>query len=78
MFFGLLADRFTQKSLLDELNLSTSPWCLLKDKTQWNDISKLLARKSSSNVEQADMMDVVNGLSAMKTKQTSPMTYLVK
>ena len=33
--FGLLADRFTQKSLLDELNLSTSPWCLLKDKTQW-------------------------------------------
>ena len=26
--FGLLADRFTQKSLRDELNLSTSPWCL--------------------------------------------------
>ena len=28
--FGLLADRFTQKSLLDELNLLTSPWCLLR------------------------------------------------
>ena len=23
--------------MLDELNLSTSPWCLLKDKTQWNE-----------------------------------------
>ena len=30
--------------------------------------SKLLARKSSSNVEQEDMMDEVNGLSAMKKK----------
>ena len=38
--FGLLADRFTQKSLLDELNLSTSPWCLLKDKTQWSEVFK--------------------------------------
>ena len=38
--FGLLADRFTQKSLLDELNLSTSPWCLLKDKTQWPEVFK--------------------------------------
>lgn len=36
--FGLLADRFTQKSLLDELNLSTSPWCLLEDKTQWTEV----------------------------------------
>ena len=43
--FGLLADRFTQKSLLDELNLSTSPWCLLKDKTQWNDIFQTIGEK---------------------------------
>ena len=28
--FGKLADRLTQKSLLDELDLPTSPWCLLK------------------------------------------------
>lgn len=33
-----MADRFTQKSLLDELNLSTSPWCLLEDKTQWTEV----------------------------------------
>lgn len=43
--FGLLADRFTQKSLLDELNLSTSPWCLLKDKTQWNDVFQTVGEK---------------------------------
>lgn len=28
--FGTTADRFTQKSLLDELNLPTSPWCLVE------------------------------------------------
>ena len=43
--FGLLADRFTQKSLLDELNLSTSPWCLLKDKTQWPEVFKNVGEK---------------------------------
>ena len=40
-----MADRFTQKSLLDELNLSTSPWCLLKDKTQWNDVFQAVGEK---------------------------------
>ena len=43
--FGLLADRFTQKSLLDELSLSTSPWCLLKDKTQWPEVFKNIGEK---------------------------------
>jgi len=43
--FGLLADRFTQKSLLDELSLSTSPWCLLKDKTQWSEVFKNVGEK---------------------------------
>ncbi|MDO6679085.1 5-(carboxyamino)imidazole ribonucleotide synthase [Shewanella sp. 4_MG-2023] len=32
--FGLLADRFTQKSLLDELAVPTSPWELVDDNTQ--------------------------------------------
>ncbi len=36
--FGRLADRFTQKSLLDQLNLSTSPWQLLENKAQWQQI----------------------------------------
>ena len=40
-----MADRFTQKSLLDELNLSTSPWCLLKDKTQWPEVFKNVGEK---------------------------------
>jgi 5-(carboxyamino)imidazole ribonucleotide synthase len=29
--FGRLADRFTQKQLMDDLSLSTSPWCLVDD-----------------------------------------------
>lgn len=33
--FGRLADRFTQKSLLDQLNLTTSPWQLLENAGQW-------------------------------------------
>lgn len=33
--FGKLADRLTQKNLLDELNLATSPWCLLQNKEQF-------------------------------------------
>ncbi|MCL1044684.1 5-(carboxyamino)imidazole ribonucleotide synthase [Shewanella electrodiphila] len=32
--FGRLADRFTQKSLLDELSVPTSPWELVDDNTQ--------------------------------------------
>jgi len=31
--------------LLDELNLSTSPWCLLKDKNQWNDLFQTVGEK---------------------------------
>lgn len=31
--------------MLDELNLSTSPWCLLKDKTQWNDVFQTVGEK---------------------------------
>ena len=43
--FGLLADRLTQKSLLDELELPTSPWCLLEDKSQWQDVFQNVGEK---------------------------------
>ncbi len=33
--FPRLADRLTQKQLLDELNLATAPWQLLADKSEW-------------------------------------------
>ena len=33
--FAQLADRLSQKSLLDKLHLPTSPWCLLKEPSQW-------------------------------------------
>ncbi|OOF41650.1 5-(carboxyamino)imidazole ribonucleotide synthase [Rodentibacter mrazii] len=43
--FGLLADRLTQKSLLDELGLSTSPWCLLENKDQWQEVFQNISEK---------------------------------
>ena len=43
--FSLLADRLTQKSLLDELILPTSPWCLLKDNHQWPDVFQTIGEK---------------------------------
>ncbi|MBO2659052.1 5-(carboxyamino)imidazole ribonucleotide synthase [Shewanella algae] len=36
--FGRLADRYTQKSLLDQLEVATAPWELLDDNTQTNDL----------------------------------------
>lgn len=36
--FPLMADRLTQKQLLDKLNLATSPWQLLKNQEQWAEI----------------------------------------
>ncbi|SFN35973.1 5-(carboxyamino)imidazole ribonucleotide synthase [Izhakiella capsodis] len=36
--FPRLADRLTQKQLLDELGLATAPWQLLKDETEWPQI----------------------------------------
>ncbi|MDI6955912.1 5-(carboxyamino)imidazole ribonucleotide synthase [Pantoea sp. Pa-EAmG] len=33
--FPRLADRLTQKQLLDQLNLTTAPWQLLADKSEW-------------------------------------------
>lgn len=36
--FGTTADRFTQKSLLDKLQLSTSPWQLLESAEQWQNV----------------------------------------
>lgn len=32
--FGRLADRLTQKQLIDELGLATAPWCLVDDQLQ--------------------------------------------
>lgn len=43
--FGLLADRLTQKSLLDELELSTSPWRLLENKEQWQQVFQSIDEK---------------------------------
>ncbi|MGC6247080.1 5-(carboxyamino)imidazole ribonucleotide synthase [Bisgaard Taxon 45] len=36
--FAKLADRLSQKTLLDELQLPTSPWCLLKDNKSWSTV----------------------------------------
>ncbi|OOF69588.1 5-(carboxyamino)imidazole ribonucleotide synthase [Rodentibacter caecimuris] len=43
--FGLLADRFSQKSLLDELNLPTSPWALLENSSKWQSIFDNIGEK---------------------------------
>ena len=43
--FGLLADRLSQKSLLDELSLPTSPWCLLENARQFEDIFEHIGEK---------------------------------
>lgn len=43
--FGKLADRFTQKLLLDELNLATSKWQLLESAEQWQDIFQHIGEK---------------------------------
>ncbi|URL05991.1 5-(carboxyamino)imidazole ribonucleotide synthase [Avibacterium sp. 21-595] len=43
--FGLLADRLSQKSLLDELNLPTSPWTLIHSASQWQDIWQQIGDK---------------------------------
>ncbi|KNC15287.1 phosphoribosylaminoimidazole carboxylase [Pantoea sp. RIT-PI-b] len=36
--FPRLADRLTQKQLLDQLNLATAPWQLLADKAEWSQV----------------------------------------
>lgn len=43
--FGRLADRFTQKSLLDQLNLATSPWQLLESAAQWQSVFQNVGEK---------------------------------
>lgn len=43
--FGLTADRLTQKSLLDKLDLATSPWRLLESPQQWTDVFQRLGEK---------------------------------
>ena len=43
--FGQLADRFTQKSLLDQLHLSTSPWQLLESPEQWEQVFQHIGEK---------------------------------
>lgn len=40
--FPRLADRYSQKALLDELNLPTSPWLLLRNNEQWPSIFETL------------------------------------
>ena len=44
--FGKLADRLSQKSLLDELALPTSPWRLLENATQWQEIFTAIGEKT--------------------------------
>lgn len=43
--FGKLADRFTQKSLLDQLSLATSPWQLLETPAQWQQVFENIGEK---------------------------------
>lgn len=43
--FGTTADRFTQKSLLDKLQLSTSPWQLLESAEQWQSVFSNVGKK---------------------------------
>jgi len=40
--FPRLADRLTQKQLLDQLGLATAPWQLLADATEWSNIYSTL------------------------------------
>ncbi|MDF7660466.1 5-(carboxyamino)imidazole ribonucleotide synthase [Erwiniaceae bacterium L1_54_6] len=40
--FPRLADRLTQKQLLDQLNLATAPWQLLADKGEWPQVFSAL------------------------------------
>ncbi len=40
--FPLIADRFTQKQLLDKLNLPTAPWQLLASSDEWPQIFESL------------------------------------
>ena len=43
--FGTTADRFTQKSLLDKLQLPTAPWQLLSSKAQWDEVFSQVEEK---------------------------------
>ncbi|TCP92216.1 5-(carboxyamino)imidazole ribonucleotide synthase [Cricetibacter osteomyelitidis] len=43
--FSKLADRLTQKSLLDELELPTSPWCLLESAGQFSKVFDEIGEK---------------------------------
>lgn len=43
--FGRLADRLTQKSLLDQLGLATSPWQLLETAEQWQQVWQNIGEK---------------------------------
>ncbi|WGE49351.1 5-(carboxyamino)imidazole ribonucleotide synthase [Actinobacillus equuli] len=43
--FGTTADRFTQKTLLDKLQLSTSPWQLLESAEQWQSVFSNVGEK---------------------------------
>ncbi|QIW16060.1 5-(carboxyamino)imidazole ribonucleotide synthase [Pasteurellaceae bacterium RH1A] len=43
--FGRLADRLTQKTLLDQLTLATSPWQLLESPEQWPQVFSQIGEK---------------------------------
>ena len=43
--FGTTADRFTQKSLLDKLQLPTASWQLLSSKAQWDEVFSQVGEK---------------------------------
>lgn len=43
--FPRLADRFTQKSLLDELDIATAPWCLVDDDKESSDLFEQLGER---------------------------------
>ncbi|SES93529.1 5-(carboxyamino)imidazole ribonucleotide synthase [Thorsellia anophelis] len=43
--FAKLADRYSQKSLIDELKLETAPWVLLPNKSNWSALFNTLGDK---------------------------------
>lgn len=43
--FGRLADRLTQKQILDDLSIATSPWCAVEDSTQVEELHAQLGDK---------------------------------
>lgn len=76
--FAKLADRLSQKTLLDALQLPTSPWCLLKDKNQWSTVFDSIGEKVVVKRRMGGMMVEVSGLFNNKIPMPLLTIYTVK